>query len=174
MTLRTLRRALEDAATDDEPVVIKGPLSDAFTQSLNEVYTKTPEGGEAVATESQANDVIAMTALARAISNQVDPEADNTPPTVFAVNAAEVTDQDVIALTQDMIDQSPSSVDDYALVLDTTTPEVQAGTGVDQTGERFIDIGPNSLASAMESIAISHGIKVYRSLEAYAIDRYIR
>lgn len=171
MKLQSLRRALEDASIQDEPVVIKGPLSDEFTKSLNEVYAKPKEGGEDnVSTESQANDAIAMQALAKAISDQIDPQADNTPPTVFAVAASDVTDQDVLALTQDMINQDPDRGLDYAIVLDTTTPEVQAGTGEEST--QFLEINP--LATAIESIAAAHGIPVFTSLEAYAIDRYIR
>lgn len=176
MTLRTLRRALEDAETKDEPVVIKGPLSDEFTKSLNEVYAKKPEEGDQVSTESQANDAIAMQQLAKAIANEINPEVDHQPPTVFAVSAPEVTAEDVVALTTDMINQEPGTYDDYALVLDTTTPEMLSGggDGYDGTVTKYVDLSPDSLAAAMESIAKAHGVKVYPSLEAYAIDRYIR
>lgn len=174
MKLTVMRRALEDADIKDEAVVIKGPLSDEFTKTLNEEYAKKPDGEDgAVATESQANDALAMQSLARAISDQVNPP-EPSAPVVFAADAGEVTNEDIIALTMDMINQDADDSINYALVLDTTTPEMQSGVGdgADGTAEKFIDLSPRALA--MESIAKAHGVKVYRSLEAYAIDRYIR
>ncbi len=174
--LSTMRRALEDAAIKDEAVVIKGPLSDEFTKTLNEEYAKKPEqdpSADVVATESQANDALAMQSLARAISDQVDPP-EPSAPVVFAVSGSEATNADIIALTTDMINQDADDSINYALVLDTTSPESMAGNGdgADGTAERFIDLSPRALA--MEQIAQAHGVKVYRSLEAYAIDRYTR
>lgn len=170
-TLPTLRRALEDAELKDEPVVIKGPLSDAFTQSLNEIYTKQKESGDNISTESQANDAYAMQSLARAISDAVD-GPDELAPVVYAVDAAAVTDNDVIDLTKDLITQDQASDASYALILDTTSAEVQTGTGGD--GIKFVDTSPTGLAKAMEQIALHHGVKIYPSLEAYATARYVR
>ena len=173
MTLTTLRRALEEANIKDEAVIIKGPLSDAFTKSLNDLYSKAPkEGEDNVATESQANDAIAMQTLAKAIQDELNPPEPNSP-IVFAVDSLNVNNNDVMALTQDMIDQDPNSELNYALVIDTTQESVQAGTG--EAPEKFVDLGEvNPLSSALESIAKAHGVKVYRSLEAYAQDRYQR
>lgn len=171
-TMTGLRRALEDAEIDKQPVVIKGPLSDEFTKSLQEVYSKTPaEGTDNVATESQANDALAMQALARAIQSTVAPETE--VPTVYAVDAASVTDQDVINVTNDMIAKAPTDADlNYSLVINGTTPDAMDGTGGKET--TFVEDAPSGLVSALESIASHHGVKVYRSLEAYAAARYIR
>ena len=174
--LSTMRRALEDAAIKDEAVVIKGPLSDEFTKTLNEEFAKKPDQDpevDNVATESQANDALAMQSLARAISDQVNPP-EPSAPVVFAANASEVTNEDIIALTTDMINQDADQSINYALVLDTTTPEAQAGNGdgYDGTAEKILDLSPRALA--MEQIAQAHGVKVFRSLEEYAIDRYLK
>jgi hypothetical protein len=171
--LTTLRRALEDADLKDEPVVIKGPLSDAFTQSLQQIYSKDQDTANQdgnVATESQANDALAMQALARALQQEFDP-ASAVNPTVYAVSSDNVTPEDVIAVTTDMVNQDPDDMPNYALVIDTTTAKAQAGNG--DNPEAFVDMTPSALATALESIARHHNVKIYPSLEAYAMDRYI-
>jgi hypothetical protein len=169
--LPNLRRALEDADIKDEPVVIKGPISDAFTETLQKIYAKTDENSNSdnnVATESAANDALAMQQLANAATNAGQ---HNLPATVvYAVNADAVTPDDVVAITTDMINQDPNREFSYAIVTNATTPTAMAGAGGDTT--EMIDTSPSALNKALESIAEHYGVKIYPSLEAFAADRY--
>jgi len=157
---RIFKRALEaydDQSTGGEKdvVVMKGPLSELYTEALNKAYAK-PNALDGVAVESQANDVLMMQALASDFSNP--PEEENSAnTTVYGVSAQNPTNDDFVNISKEF-----EGEDKLVLIIDGT------------------DAGPNSpedsipaekaqmLTGALESFVIANGGIVFHSLQEFA------
>lgn len=139
---------------EKDMVVMKGPLSELYTEALNKAYAK--QGAmEGVATESQANDALMMQALASDFSNPPDEQAPAT--TVYGVSAQNPTNDDFINISKEF-----EGEDKLVLIIDGT------------------DAGPNSpedsipaekaemLTGALESFVKANGGDVFHSLQEFA------
>ncbi len=160
-----LRRALEaydsqsTGGDDDKMIVMKGPLSELYTQALNRVYAKEAPAEGVVATESQANDQLMMQALASDYNN---PTGDGTggATTVYGVSAQGVGEEDLVSLTQAL-----GGPDEMVLIIDGTDPGPNAPNDSIPTEQVVM------LKSAMESMVLAHKGRVYHSLQEFASSR---
>ncbi len=168
--MKLMRQALEGDTVDndqEQSVLIKGPLSEVYTQSLNIAYAKEPIANETsaepgTAMESQAQDAMLLQKLMTSITP--DPSTDENYVTLYAVDKDNVTDDDIIKMTQTLADSktNDSNVDDFVLIMDATQPGPNSQVSGEPT-ERYVN-----LAAAMESIATAHGVRVFSSLLDYA------
>ena len=163
--MRLLRSALEgnDSRTNDSEkgVVIKGPLSDAFTDALHEEYAKTPEE-DGPALESSANDTMMMQQLAKSLT------PDNSAPTdsfqtVYGVSKDEVTSDTIVEVSNELAASSNTS--DFILVIDGTTPGVNSDSSSAPIDRAEL------MVTSLECLVKSYGGKVYGSLRQYARTR---
>jgi hypothetical protein len=155
-----LRRALENEKPDEErPVVISGPLSDAITQALNTKYAKNQDGDNKVATESQAMDDHAMRQLAEMIAPATPEQTDAVR--VYGVSRADIEDQDIVDITEELVNTPSDQRDDFVVVLDGTG---DGGSGEGSEAEERI--------MALEGLMKAFRCRVYPSLEAFAEARY--
>ena len=146
------------------PIVVNGPLSEVYTQALNQIYAKTDEAtGEALlkpALETQANDASAVAALVGELTTNPTSYIYDIPHTyVYA------TRRDLI--TPNSLDDLQSNIDDfesdkgavrYVLVNDSTNPDQQV---IDRPIGEIINIGRT--LEAMESFVLSKGGVVVHS-----------
>lgn len=155
-----LRRALENEKPDEErPVVISGPLSDAFTQALNTEYAKNQDGENKVATESQAMDDHAMKQLAQMIAPATPEQTDAVR--VYGVSRTDIEDQDIIDITEELVNTPADQRDDFVVVMD-GTEDGGSGAG-SEVEQRWM---------ALEGLMKAYRCKVYPSLEAFAQARF--
>lgn len=161
-----LRRALEDAEANSQPIAFKGPLGQAITDALNQEYSKKePEEGKeegkenAPAMESQQlmheelSRVAALLAEGEVAQNQ-------SALYVYGVSQTEMEEQDLINVTNDVAAMAPDDRDNYVIIVQ-ENPETQEG-----------EVVAKELSGAMESIAKAFKIKTYPSLEAFAKARF--
>jgi hypothetical protein len=157
-----LRRALEDAdttANTPKMVVMTGPLSDVYTQALNEVYAKQTENGEVVATESQQQDVMLLRELATVMNGGSAPPTDAFQ-TVYGVSHDTTDEKSVVDLTTEISKtEDPSN---FVLIIDRMQPDSASGADPETL---------TPIQAAMECMVVSHGGKVYRSLGEFAKSR---
>jgi hypothetical protein len=160
-----LRLALQDIADKGKPIVLSGPLSNVFTQVLNETYAnKEPEDGENnPAMESQALDVAAMKQLAAMISAEPAPDSDAIK--IYGVSADEVENKDIVAVSQELAQTPLEQRDNFVVIINDTGEQIESLN--DSPKEQ-----PTLLATAMESLARAYGVRVYPSLEEFAKDRF--
>jgi hypothetical protein len=158
------QEAPAQGASDKEMLELKGPLSEVFSAALQKAYAR-PTSADApqseVATESQANDALAIAQLVNDVelSNAATP-SDGNATTVYGVAANDVKPEDIVEVSQDLSD----GADNFAIVIDATQPSVN-GSDSSVPTERV-----QYFASALEALAEAYGVKVYPSLEAFAAD----
>ena len=103
-------------------------------------------------------DVAFMKQLAEAIAPPE--EVPENGLTVYGVNQATLTEDQVVEVTQELADVATNDkADDFVLIIDGT----QEADG--EPVERFVN-----LAEGLESIANGFGVRVFHSLEAFAAD----
>lgn len=165
---RMLRRAMEDrddAADSEKTVVMKGPLAEIFTKALNVAYAKPdPVTGE-VKMESQEQDAKVLQAKMSAMAALVvdkPPEESTTNAggvTLYGVPRDQISDDDIVAVTQDLANTRPEN-GRFILIVDGT-----------KGGTADTDLISNPemvrMESAMESLVKAHGGRVFHSLEEY-------
>lgn len=152
-----LRAALEDDKPDERPVIVTGPLSDAFTQALQQSLAKNEDGQQA-ALESQSQDDDAL----RSLANYFAPETDvDNSVTIYGVSRTEVEDENIVEISQELAETSAEQRDNFVVVIDGTVNDGANGEGSD-TEQKIM---------AIESLVKAYGCKVYPSLEAYAQSR---
>jgi hypothetical protein len=157
-----LRRALEDivpevTTEDGETILMKGPLSEIFTQALDVAYAKeNPD--ENASLESQQMDVAIMSKLSNAISNSPSPTTNLQ--TVYGVSKDAISEDTVVDVTTELANAPDES--DFVLIIDA----VGNGRNSTEPTERMID-----LAEAMECLVECHGGKVFTSLKDYVNSR---
>lgn len=164
---RVFARALEshDPANDTgtekkDTIVMKGPLSEVYTQALNAVYAK-PEGSpDGVAVESQANDALMMQALASDFNNPPSEEESAGTTTVYGVSGSAPTNDD-------LIDISKEFEGDNKLVLIVDGVQPGPNSGDDSIPVERAEL----LGEALESFVKANGGQVFHSLEEYALSR---
>jgi hypothetical protein len=151
-------------ASEKEMLELKGPLSEVFSQALQKAYARptssdAPESG--VATESQANDALAIAQLVNdmEMANAATP-SDGNSTTVYGVAANDVKPEDIVEVSQDLAE----GADNFAIVMDATQPSVN-GSDSSAPSERV-----EYFAKALEALAEAYGVKVFPSLEAFAAD----
>ena len=163
--MRLLRRALEEISgqtnDEDKGIVIKGPLSDEFTDALNKEYAKEPEETGA-AMESAAIDTMMMQQLAKSMNIQNNSPTDSFQ-TVYGVSKDEVTQDTIVEVASELSAQQDTR--DFILIIDGTTP----GDNGDSNSAPIERL--EILNSALECLVIAHGGKVYSSLTQYAKTR---
>ncbi len=155
-----LRRSLEDG-NEDKTVLLKGPLSDVYTQALAIAYSKEtptdalPDSGN-ISVESQANDSIVQAAIIRAISGG-DTVDTNSATTVYGVSQNSLTQNDVVEIVN-LIKDNESNPDNLIIVVD-------SGDSEDTT--KFVDISEISkeLTSAIEHLGAAYHVPVTHSLQ---------
>jgi len=159
---------------DQRVVVMKGPLSQQYTDALNAVYAKEPNTNadgqqENVGIESQQIDAT----LARRLSNTTNAlKTEVVPPTstfqtVYGVGRDELTENTIVDITKDLADGADRGDDaysDYIVIIDATAPGAN-GSGATAPETRVKSIG--ELEAAIECLVAAHGGKVYHSLEEY-------
>lgn len=152
-----LRAALEDDKPDERPVVVTGPLSEAFTQALNQSLAKN-EDGQSRALESQAQDDEALQSLAAYFSPT---ETQTDAVTIYGISRSEVEDEHIVEISQELADTSTEQRDQFVVVIDGTSNDGANGAGT-ETEQKIM---------AIESLVKAYGCKIYPSLEAYAQTR---
>jgi hypothetical protein len=164
-----MRRALEaydeknggNGEADDEFIVMKGPLSQIYTDALNKVYAnQAPLTGQ-IAAESAANDEMMMQAMASDFVNQQDSDQAGGPTTVYGVDSRGVTEDDVTTLTQTLAGIS----DKIVLIMDSTVSG--PNSPIDSPPPEQVQV----LSNAMETMVLAHKGRVFRSLQEYAASR---
>ncbi|SAK59460.1 hypothetical protein AWB81_01849 [Caballeronia arationis] len=152
-------------ASDKEMLELKGPLSEVFSQALAQAYARPtsndpPEGG--VATESQANDALAIAQLVNDVemAGAATP-SDGNSTVVYGVAASDVKPENIVEVSKDLADRDLDEAE-FVLVMDATNPSVNGDDSGVPT-ERIEYLG-----KALEALAEAYGVKVYPSLEAFA------
>ena len=165
---RNLSRALESydetpngdlqPTSGQDSIELRGPLSQAYSVALNEVYKREVPDESTVSQESAANDELMLRNLAKDLFG-VDKEATPTNTVLYGVSRSEVSPADVVNISQQYAENPDVPV---VLILDGT------------------DAGPNSpvdsepvekikyLTDSLESIVKATGGGVYTSLKEYA------
>lgn len=163
--MQHLRHALESEQDPEEKtVVMKGPLSEVYTNALAIAYAKEDPVTGKPSLESQEMDVAYLKKLAEQVVPQ-DEQTDQSE-TIYGVNVAELDAQEVVNVTQQMTDYTTkNNTDDFVLIIDGTQP----GSGGDTGGE--IEPRVLNLSQGLESFAAAIGIKVFHSLTEYARQR---
>lgn len=138
-------------------IVMKGPLSELYTEALNKVYAK-PDALTGVATESQANDAMMMQALANDVSNQGD-QTDDTggATTVYGVSATDLDNENFTDISKEF-----EGDDKFVLIIDGVQP------GANSPDDSIPVERGELLTSAMESFVKANGGEVYHSLQEFA------
>jgi len=157
-----LRRALEEAEANSQPIQLKGPLGNAFTDALNQEYSKTEpakEGEDKPALESQQMDHSALSRVAALLTTPEKPQT-TSALNIYGVSQTEMTDDDIVNVATDMASLNPDDRDSYVIVVQ-EAPD---------TGE--LETHVKELNGAMESMARAFGVKTYPSLEAFAKARF--
>ena len=168
-----------DINPEEDQIVMKGPLSEMFTQALNVMYSKTdPVDGstalesfaKTIGLETQAMDYTAL----RDLKEALEPK-DTAVKTiqVYGVSEDDVEPTDVVDITKQLATSDDAS-NEYFFVFDGTHPRHQQGQS---TGDQTMKVLEpetltNELATAVESVARSYGCKVYYSLESFL--RHVR
>lgn len=174
MSRRFINFALESdkPAEDPKTVVMQGPLAEIYRKALDVAYAKkdsvtgeaTVGQADGIATESQANDAMMLSHLRDMLGNHDqalsanEREEDGEPSavlTIYGVSDAQVEDQDVVNVTQQLA--RCSGQDDFVLILDATSRN--DGNTNTSGRERLV---------ALEAMTQAHGRRVYRSLEQLA------
>lgn len=163
---RVFRQALEaydGSATGGEDdgkdfIVMKGPLSELYTEALNKVYAK-PDAITGVATESQANDAMMMQALASDINNQSGEENDGSggQTTVYGVSATDLDNEDFTDITKEF-----EGEDKLVVIIDGVQP------GPNSPEDSIPAERAELMSAALESYVKANGGVVYRSLQEFA------
>ncbi|WP_144106686.1 hypothetical protein [Paraburkholderia sp. BCC1886] len=154
-------------ATDKDMVELKGPLADVFTQVLAKEYARADPAAapatEGVATESQANDALAVSELMDNIqlANDTTPAGDGAL-TVYGVAAADVKPEHIVEVSQDLANRDADDMEDFILVMDATQPSVNSPES-SNAEPRFEKLG-----EALESLVDAYGGHVFHSLEGFA------
>lgn len=161
--------ASEGSPTRDTNLVLRGPLAVQFSEALARLYNKhEPErvedaqvegaqttAPETAATESQANDALGLQELVNNVRIMSESEAEDSSTTVYGVDAEDVKPEDIVQVSQDIENVNP---DDYFVVMNETPPsEALADSGSSRS----------AMATALESLCLKKGIKVYPSYEAF-------
>lgn len=165
---RMLRRAMEDrddAADSEKTVVMKGPLAEVFTKALNIAYAKPDPVTDDVKMESQEQDASVlqskMKAMAALVINKPPTEAMTNAGgvTLYGVANGEATDDDIVAITQDLANTRPEN-GRFILIVDGSQGS---------TSDTDLKSNPEMvrMESAMESMVKAHGGRVFHSLEEY-------
>lgn len=163
---RFFKRALEayddqNTGGEKDTVVMKGPLSDIYTNALNIAYAKTPTPEGEVAQESQANDQLMLQALAEDLQGESSDQTGGQT-TVYGVSAQDVGPQDVINISQTYAQDPDEKV---VLIIDGVQP------GPNSPDDTIPAERVEVLTTALESIVKVHGGHVYRSLGEFASAR---
>lgn len=146
-----LRAALEDDKPDERPVVVTGPLSEAFTQALHQSLARTEDGHAALESQSQDDDAL------RYLANYFSPDdTPNDAVTIYGISRSEVEAENIVEIAQELADTAAEDREDFVVVLDGTSPDAQNG------GDAEVK------AMAIECLMEAYGCKVYPSLEAFA------
>lgn len=177
---KTLALENDEAITETEPtIVMKGPLSDVYTQALDIAYAKEdptgasevtpptdpmPEvGGVVAALESQQIDVAMMQKLANAMISG-DNAPTNNVQTVYGVSQNDLNEDKVVEVTQEVAGQ-PENAPDFILIVDGTQPGANSESASAPT-ERL-----ELLSTAIESIVLANGGKVFHSFPEFIKSR---
>ncbi len=169
---RLLRAALESETSNAQTIAMQGPLGAAYTQALNQYLSKEapPQGAEDTnsepdedvnipALETQAMDAMLLARVAQAVQPVEQPAS---VLTVYGVSEKEVTAEDVVEVAKLVGADENESAGEVALIIDGDGPQGASG---DASAEYV------PLVSALESIASSYNVKVYRSLKDFVNDR---
>lgn len=185
-----LRTALEDSengkTADNLTVLMKGPLSDAYTQALAMAYSKVdPNTQQPVGNVVENNDVVVSpvntpakpttpaleseqqeTQLLSDLRESIASPEESLPEqymTIYGVNKEAVTPEVIVEVTQLAANaKDPANV---VLVIDS------CGPGPNSNDTNLPKEKYELLGTALESIAEAYGIKTYPSLLAYAKTR---
>lgn len=153
----------DGAPTDDDKkdtIVMKGPLSEVFTEALNKVYAK-PEGGiDGASMESQANDALMMQALASDFNNPPQGDDSGGQTTVYGVSAASIDNDDFVDISKEF-----EGDDKLVLIVDGVKP------GPNSPDDSIPAERAELLTGALESFVKANGGQVFRSLNEYAASR---
>jgi len=103
--------------------------------------------------ETQQMDITVMNKLLNDMNASSAPPTDNFQ-TVYGVSKDAVTEEDVIAVTSEVVNTPTDS--EFILVLDAVTPS----TATDIVEEKIVEIN-----AALECIASAYGVKVFNSLK---------
>lgn len=168
-----------DIDPQEDQIVMKGPLSEMFTQALNVMYSKTdPVDGstalesfaKTIGLETQAMDYTAL----RDLKEALEPK-DTAVKTIQVYGVAEdqVEPADVVDITKQLATSDDASTE-YFFVFDGTHPRYQDGNGAGTDTLKALepDTITNELAAAVESVARSYGCKIYYGLESFL--RHVR
>lgn len=145
---------------DKEMIVMKGPLSEMYTQALNKVYAKTEGSPEGVAVESQANDALMMQQLAQDLNNPPGDEENASTTTVYGVSKDSPSNDDFINISKEF-----EGDDKLVLIIDGVQP------GPNSPDDSIPAERAEMLSGALESFVLANGGQVFHSLEEYAASR---
>jgi len=156
---QNLRRALEEADAGSQPIKLNGPLGNALTEALQQEYgKKEPDEENKPALESQQLDNSAMVKLVSLLTTEEKPQ-NQSALQVYGVSEAEMTEQDVVNVTNDIASMPLDGRDDYVVV-------------IEESPEGEVAPKAKDLVTAVEAYARAAGCKVYPSLEAFAKARF--
>lgn len=167
MFSKTFRRAIEGydetpTGGEDEKdfIVMKGPLSEIYTQALNKLYAKDSSAMGAIATETQANDALMIEALATDFGSQEDGDQSGGVTTVYGVDAKMPTDDDMVDISREL-----QGEDKFVLIIDGVRP------GPNSPDDTVPAERAEVLSAAMEAMVLAHKGQVYHSVAEYARSR---
>lgn len=159
---RLLSRSLEDrseggssrVAIDDKTVVLKGPLSDAYTKALDIAFAKNEEG---VATENFDQQEAAQE-LAKVIHATANDAGATNEITVFASDTETLSPDDVVDITMDLVNADKTDVaGDYVIIIDDVIETGASGA----TGSVGTNVENRNVA-AVEALASKFNAKFIR------------
>jgi hypothetical protein len=158
-----MRQALEDSDSSPDidqeaSIILKGPLSQVYSDALQKAYSNDRPEENATSTESQQIDATIMSKLADMLAPQ-QAQATDGYQTVYGVSKDQVDDEVVVDVTKELT-QAPQSSDGrgFVLVIDGTQP----GANGQYEGDDQVRV-----VSALESLVVSMGGKVFHSLKDY-------
>lgn len=164
MSMRNFKRAWEaydETPNGDGKIEMKGPLSNVYSQALQEVFKRpSPTEGETSSNETAANDELTLRRLAEDLFN---PPESGTSTVLYGVDRGEVTPEDVVSITKEYEANPDVPV---VLIMDGTTP----GPNGQDDSEPVARI--KHLTDALESICHASGGQIYATLKDYARARY--
>lgn len=194
--MSSIRKEFMLSLEDDQDIVVKGPLSDVYTQALNVAYKKDETGTtlmddkgqpvpitveEATAIQAEVSDAGNPTAVAAALESaaidvmvaqqlaegMAPPEPTDAFQTVYGVAKDAVNNETIVEVSQELVEADDAS--SVAIIIDEAAvdPNSTAQTGLP---EQQVEV----ITAALECLAEAHGAKVYRSLKEFAQSRKSR
>jgi hypothetical protein len=163
-----------EGSPEKDLIILKGPLAEQFSMALAKLYGKDNEAHkedaqteamDTVATESQANDALALQQFASDVQILTEQESTDNATTIYGVDAMDVKPEDVVEVSQDLDGWDPEEPD-FVVVMTADLPSVNGEGGGENASPEV-----NQYGKALEAMCLRKGVPLYFSLEAFAEKR---